>query len=122
MDAAPSRRIGKRWIVPGLAVLMTTLIGATPAVAVPPEGDIVGAGAPDAVKDHYIVTLKTPAVGAAAVSAAAVAQTADTLADRFDGSVRHVYAAAMKGFAVELPEREARLLAAHPSVASVEQD
>ncbi|MGW5050364.1 S8 family serine peptidase [Actinokineospora sp. NPDC004072] len=74
-------------------------------------GEIRSAGGPTAVPDSYIVVLKDNAVAAV-----------EARAEAYGGTVTHTYRDALRGFAVSLPEAAARRLAAHPSVAYVEQD
>ena len=95
-----------RKLLPGLAVTaLTVTLLATPAHA---EGAVLHAGSPTAVPGSYIVKLKDPAA-------------ADAVAARLDGRVTRRFAA-FGGLAVTLSPRQARRLAADPSVAYVEQD
>jgi subtilisin family serine protease len=94
-----------------------------PATAAPATGEILNANSPNAVPGSYIVVLKDSAVGGrAGTQEAAVASTAKSLADRFGGTLGHVYGAALNGFEARLSEQAAKRLAAHPSVAYVEQN
>ncbi|WP_369216526.1 S8 family peptidase [Streptomyces flavofungini] len=90
------------------------------AAPTPPPGDgqgrIVGADRPGAVDGSYIVTFKN------SVARADVPASAKALAKEHAGSLRYTYTAALRGFAVRMSEREARELAADPSVARVEAD
>ncbi|MEV0648503.1 S8 family peptidase [Phytomonospora sp. NPDC050363] len=95
-----------------VAALAGTLL-ASPAQA---EGTVLGAGGPGAIDGHYIVTLT------AETAKATVDGTASGLAARYDGEVTATYTTALHGFAVSMDERQARRLAADPSVASVEAD
>ncbi len=101
--------------------VVTALAGlalAGPAAAAPaPEGKILRADSPHAIKDSYIVVLKDSATARAAVSG-----TAKDLADRYGGTLRRTYSAALRGFTVTMNEQQARRLAADPQVAYVEQD
>ncbi|MFE7774606.1 S8 family peptidase [Streptomyces sp. NPDC057445] len=87
------------------------------ARAAPPEGRIVGAGAPGAVGDSYIVTLRPGPDGVRAPSGV----TKD-LARKYGASIRHTYGSALNGCAVRADAASARRLAADPRVASVVQD
>ena len=94
-----------------LAAVLTaalTLIAALPASAAP-QGEIRGAGSPDAIRGSYVVVLRER-IGAAALAA------------RYGGAVEHVYSAALTGFAAALSEPAARRLAADPRVAYVQQN
>ncbi|WP_030622913.1 S8 family peptidase [Streptomyces sclerotialus] len=89
---------------------------ALPAHAAPAEGTVVGAGAENAVKGSYIVTLKK--------SAGVKAASADgrRLISAHGGTVAHTYTAALNGYAAHLSAAEARRLAADPAVDQVFQD
>ncbi|WP_203935338.1 S8 family peptidase, partial [Virgisporangium ochraceum] len=85
------------------------------APAAPAEGTVVAADAANAIKDRYIVVLND------------TAETArpgfvQQLAARYNATVTSEYGSAVRGFAVSLSDKGARRLAAHPAVASVEQD
>ncbi|MGW5054573.1 putative Ig domain-containing protein [Actinokineospora sp. NPDC004072] len=109
--AAWARRIA----VPAVAAATTlSLTMTTPAAA---EGTVLGANAPDAIAGSYLVVFKD-----GATSMAAVAPTADTLVDRYGGTVTTTWRHAVRGFAAQLTERQARRLAADPAVAVVEQN
>ncbi|RZQ63507.1 PKD domain-containing protein [Amycolatopsis suaedae] len=85
------------------------------------EGQVLGAGSPDAVAGSYIVTLHgTPSKAPGTQSA--VGATAGDLAQRYGGDVSRVYSAALRGFSVRMSEQQARRLAADPAVRSVEQN
>ncbi|WP_447004500.1 S8 family peptidase [Saccharothrix isguenensis] len=75
------------------------------------EGPIRGSGAPNSVKDSYIVVLHD-------VSASSV----DALSDKYEAKVRHRYSSALRGFSATMTEAQARKLAADPSVSYVQQD
>ncbi|MFD9795025.1 S8 family peptidase [Streptomyces sp. NPDC059070] len=87
---------------------------ALPARAAPPEGRVLGAGAPGAVGDSYIVTLKD--------STGARSAAGRELAARYGARIRRTYTTALNGYAVRVDAGRARLLAADPDVASVAQD
>jgi subtilisin family serine protease len=91
------------------AAAVTVAIGAaTPASA---EGTVLNAGSPNAVAGSFIVGFKDGA------SVAAHGMTA-----KYGGQVRSTYNDALHGFAATMSDRQARRLAADPSVAFVEQD
>src|SRR5688572_27376674 len=77
------------------------------------------------IADSYIVVLEDDAAGtpdAPARSGLTISQVAVDMAVRYGGSITHFYDAALKGFAITLPARAARRLAADPRVKYVEQD
>ncbi|UNO39388.1 S8 family peptidase [Streptomyces sp. MST-110588] len=100
----------------GVGTVTAVTAGASPAA--PAEGRIYGAQAKGAVEGSYIVMLKksgeSPAVHAA--------ENKD-LADKYGGTVKRTYSAALNGFsATGLSEEEARRLAADPAVDKVVQN
>jgi len=106
-------RGGQALAVSLLVVAMATAAAATPAAAAPATGQIRLAGTTTAIPDSYIVVLKqsTTARGAQ-----------DGLARKFGGKVRQNFGAALNGFEATMSESAARRLAAHRSVAYVEQN
>ena len=100
----------------GVAAL-TVLSMATPAVAAPPQGVIRNAGGVGAVADSYIVVFKDSSVNRSRVRA-----TAGGLILRYGGRVARTYTAALRGFEIKVNARIAARIAAHPSVAYVEQN
>jgi subtilisin family serine protease len=98
--------------VSAIAASTMVIVAAAAAPGQAAEGQILGAGDADAVPNSYIVVLKE---GSAASQAPA-------LASRFGGRVGFVYDAALTGFSVTMSPSEARQLAAHRSVAFVEQN
>lgn len=106
--ANPIRRIAATVTGALAAVLLSA--GTFPAHAAPSEGRIVGAGAPEAVRGSYIVTLRP---GRAA---------ARTLTGTYGGRVEETYRTALNGYALKATAAQARRLAADPAVASVAQD
>src|SRR5262249_31160264 len=60
--------------------------------------------------------------GRAGTAQFGVGAVATTLADRYGATVRHTYGDALNGFSAQLSEKDAKRLAADPSVAYVEQD
>ncbi|SCG47551.1 S8 family peptidase [Micromonospora halophytica] len=102
---------------------MVTAMAAAPATAAAATGEIRSAGGATAVADSYIVVLKDSEVGGrAGTRQAAVRSTAGNLAERFGGTVGHVYGDALNGFEVKLSAQAAKRLAAHPAVDYVEQN
>ncbi len=107
-----------------IAVVTTVVLSAVtlPAHAVP-SGTILGAGGPGAVDGSYLVTLKeAPDPGASDPGTPASAAAGRRLAEAYGARISHVYGTVLHGFAVEADARQARRLAADPSVASVVQD
>ncbi|WP_374936951.1 S8 family peptidase [Streptomyces sp. Ru73] len=102
--------------VTSAAAAVTLGAAALPAHAVPAEGTVVGAGAENAVRGSYIVTLKKGA-GFAAASA-----DGRRLISAHGGTVERTYTAALNGYAARLSAAEARRLAADPAVDQVFQD
>ena len=102
-----------------LAVAGTVLALATAGTAAAaPDGQILNAASPTAVKDSYIVVLAdTPNLRERGVPA-----IARQLAARNAGTIKYVYQSALKGFAVTMTDSHARRLAADPAVDYVEQD
>ncbi|KIF07670.1 serine protease, partial [Streptomyces sp. RSD-27] len=76
---------------------------------------IENAGAAGSVPGSYIVTLKDSAARSTADSGRAVAR-------RYGARIDRTYSAALNGYSVELPEAQAKKLAADPAVASVVQN
>ncbi|GGS29757.1 MULTISPECIES: putative Ig domain-containing protein [Actinokineospora] len=106
----------RRLAVPALAAATTlSLTMATPAAAA--EGTILGANAEGAIPGSYLVVFKDHAT-----SRAAVAQSAETMADRYGGTVTATWRHALRGYAATMTERQARRLAADPAVSAVEQN
>ena len=93
-------------VLAATAALTVTGLGATTgtAAAAPPAGSPLGS---------YIVTLDGSAVPA---------QVAARAEHQFGGRTEHVYTAALKGFAVRLPEAVAARLSTLPGVVAVEAD
>ncbi|HEY8372855.1 MAG TPA: protease inhibitor I9 family protein, partial [Pseudonocardiaceae bacterium] len=82
------------------AVAMSTAGAMTASAA--DEGSIRSAGSAQAVKDSYIVVLKGD------VSAQDVSVTANDLAGRYGGKVKHTYRNALRGFSVTMSEQQAK--------------
>lgn len=84
-----------------VAALITTALW-TPAANA--EKDVIGTG--DAVANSYIVVLKDDA-----------AVSPQTMLSKYKGTLKHTYRAALNGFSVhDMPEQQARRLAADPRV------
>ncbi|WP_436491846.1 S8 family serine peptidase [Actinokineospora sp. HUAS TT18] len=98
----------------GLAVAAATAGLMTPAQAA--EGNILGAEKSNAIEGSYLVVLKDSA------AARGVDSPTESLARKYGGQVKHTYRTALKGFAVNLSEAQARKLAADPAVQYVSQD
>ncbi|MEV7420147.1 S8 family serine peptidase [Streptomyces sp. NPDC089919] len=102
-----------------LAIAGLTLLSAgtaaTAAPAAPPEGAVVNAGAPGTVPGSYIVILKESA-------AKSLSPAGRSVVERYSGTIRRTYDAALNGYAADLTAQQARRLAADPAVAQVVQD
>ncbi|KQX77405.1 MULTISPECIES: S8 family peptidase [unclassified Streptomyces] len=112
-------RSNKARITAAATVAAAALVGgltALPAQAAPAEGKVLAAGSPTAVKDSYIVTLKSQA-GFKASSA-----TGRNLVKGYGGTVGKTFGSALNGYTATLSATEARRLAADPAVATVEQN
>ncbi|MFD9317562.1 S8 family peptidase [Streptomyces sp. NPDC060053] len=112
-------RSNKARITAAATVAAAALVGgltALPAQAAPAEGQVLAAGSPTAVKDSYIVTLKSQA-GFKASSA-----TGKNLVKGYGGTVGRTFGSALNGYTATLSATEARRLAADPAVAAVEQN
>lgn len=115
------RRLATVGMLTSAAMIITMV--APPATAAPATAEIRNAGSATAVADSYIVVLEDSTVGAPAGSRQpAVQRTADSLAERFGGTIGHVYRDALHGFEIQLSEQAAHRLAADPAVAYVEQN
>ncbi|MDQ0580035.1 S8 family peptidase [Streptomyces rishiriensis] len=112
-------RSNKARITAAATVAAAALVGgltALPAQAAPAEGKVLASGSPTAVKDSYIVTLKSQA-GFKASSA-----TGRNLVKGYGGTVGKTFGSALNGYTATLSATEARRLAADPAVATVEQN
>ncbi|GLY52259.1 S8 family peptidase [Lentzea sp. NBRC 102530] len=106
MGESWARRAGGIGLVAGTALVLSS-VSATAA----PEGEIRNLGAPNSVKDSYIVVLKD-------VSTA----SAENLSAKYGATVKHTYQSALRGFSATMSEAQAKRLAADPSVDHVTQD
>ncbi|MFD8492319.1 S8 family peptidase [Amycolatopsis sp. NPDC059657] len=96
-----------RWVTAASVVALATGLTTTPAQAA--EGQILAAGSPEAIAGSYIVKLKDET-------------DSNKIAAKFGVKVERTYQNALKGFAGTLSERQAKRLAADPSVEYVEQN
>ncbi|AJE42594.1 S8 family peptidase [Streptomyces nodosus] len=112
-----ARRRHTRPRLPGfftVVAMVAALTALGPPARAAPEGVVLGAGSPGAVKGSFIVTLKG--------GTRAPAGSGKDIAERYGAEISHTYRTALNGFAVRLDEHQARRLAADPRVASVAQD
>jgi subtilisin family serine protease len=113
MEELMSVRTSKR-LAAGLITAVATaamVVTAVEQAAAADDGTVRNAGG-DAIKDSYLVVLKT----GTSVSAS------DTLAGTYGASVRNTFRHALNGFSATMDEKQAVRLAADPAVAYVEQD
>ncbi|MEV7889627.1 S8 family peptidase [Streptomyces sp. NPDC002817] len=113
MARTRTRRL--RWAGGLTAVTCTAALSAItlPAHAAP-EGKILGAGNPGSVGGSYLVTLKG--------ETKAPSSAGRSLAEKYGAKISHTYGTVLNGYAIKANERQAKLLAADPRVASVAQD
>src|SRR5262249_42064492 len=109
--AAWTRRLAGLGMAAAAALALAT-VTAPPSLA---NGEILGAGNQNAIKDSYIVIFKDNA-------AQGVQALTDGLARQANAKVSYTYQHALRGFAGSMSERAARALAANPAVAYVEQN
>ncbi|MFE7190422.1 S8 family serine peptidase [Kitasatospora sp. NPDC057541] len=115
---APGQRLRRVCAVLGTAAVLTIGAGGVfPAAAAVPEGVVQGEGSPSAVPGSYLVVLKPTAA-----KGSSVADGAAALARAYGGTVHRSYDAALRGFSAGLTGKQARRLAADPSVALVSQN
>jgi subtilisin family serine protease len=113
--ASSKRRVLGATLAAATAALVGMGLGTTTAQAA--EGDVLYAGAADAIKDSYIVVFKD-----SAMSAQSVGDRVSNLAEKYGSKVDYTYKSALRGFAGSMSEGAARKLAADPSVAYVQQN
>ena len=101
----------------GAAAAAAVALATGTAAQAPAEGDILGAGGPDAIAGSYLVVIKDSAAPRSAAE-----QTASSLARAYGGQVRVAWRHALHGFSAGLTEAQARRMAADPRVAFVQQD
>jgi subtilisin family serine protease len=92
-------------------------LASLPAHAAPAEGKVLAADSPTAIKDSYIVTLKSGSTGLKASSTAG-----KNLVKKYGGKVERTFGTVLNGYEAELSADEAKRLAADPNVAYVEQN
>ncbi|KOV81988.1 S8 family peptidase [Nocardia sp. NRRL S-836] len=103
-----ARQRGRVAIAAVLGIAATAMWAPTAAA----EQDVLPGAGTQAVEGSYIVVLKDGAH-----------TSADALAARYHGTVRHTFSAALNGFSVAgLSDRQARRLAADPAVDFVERN
>jgi subtilisin family serine protease len=111
----PRDRGYRRVLTIGFAAAAAVAVAvAAPAVA---EGQVLGAGAANAIPGSYLVVFKDGGIQGTGVVAAASDATA-----KYGGQVTSTWSDALHGFAANLTEHQARRLAADPAVAFVEQN
>src|SRR5829696_3158419 len=101
----------------GLAAVAALAVAGVSAVPAAAEGQILGAGNPNAIKDSYLVMIKD-----SASPRAAAPQTAQALVAQYGGKVNVVWQDAVNGFGATMSEQQAKRLAADPRIVHVEQD
>ncbi|WP_158844816.1 S8 family peptidase [Saccharothrix deserti] len=107
--ASWTKRLAAVGLATGTAFAVTAALTTFTSAAA--EGIVLGLGAPNAVKDSYIVVLKDASAG-----------NVDTLSNKYEANVKHTYSSALRGFSATMSEAQARKLAADPSVSYVQQD
>jgi subtilisin family serine protease len=112
---ASTRRVLGATLAAATAALVGMGFGTTVAQAA--EGDVLYAGADNAIKGSYIVVFKD-----SAMSAQSVGDQVSSLAAKYDSKVDYTYKSALRGFAGSMSEDAARKVAADPSVAYVQQN
>jgi subtilisin family serine protease len=98
-----------------VAALSLTMVATQPASAA--QGQVLGAGRPDAIPDSYIVQIKD-----SASPKWASAQTARDLTAKYGGQVKVAWQHALNGFAVTMNAEQAGKMAADSRVEYVQQD
>ncbi|MFC8798534.1 S8 family serine peptidase [Promicromonospora sp. NPDC057138] len=114
-----STHSNRRRLIVGAGIAIA-LAAAPAAAAMTPSATPDEAPAPVAgalIEDSYIVVLKDRDVAKAEVRS-----TANGLAKKYGGEVRHSYTNAVRGFSASMSASEAAQLEADPSVAYVEQN
>ncbi|WP_240958454.1 S8 family peptidase [Streptomyces barkulensis] len=117
-------RIAVGAVLAALVLTGTTAAAASAASPGPepaPLGEVRGADAPGALDGEYIVVLKETGDRARGLrTAGGVRDRAERLTGTFGGEAERTYSSALKGFSLKATEKQARRLAADPSVAYVE--
>jgi len=97
------------------AAAITVAIGAaTPAPAA--EGQILYAGSADTIDGSYIVVFKD------GFTTQSVASQVESATAKYGGEATYTYQAALRGYNAKMTAQQAKLLAADPAVAFVEQN
>src|SRR5689334_3558288 len=109
MGESRARRVLGASVAAATAALIGMSLGTTVAQAA--EGDVLYAGASDAIKDSYIVVFKD-----AGMSAQSVTDQVSSLAGKYGSDVDFTYKSALRGFAGTMSESAAKKLAADPNV------
>jgi len=104
---------GRRVAGVGLTAAATLALATVAALPAAAEGEILGTGAAEAIKDSYIVVYK---------DGASINGLTESLAEKHDATVEHRYTAALRGFAGSMSESAARKIAADPAVDFVQQN
>jgi len=114
----PEGQMKKLFAISVVALLVACADQPTAPLAVntPPAGPSLakGVGGGDRIAGQYIVVLND--------DASDVPGIASQLARMSGGEILHTYTAAIRGFAIRLPDAAAAALASNPNVAYVEQD
>jgi subtilisin family serine protease len=115
------RRRAARFVLTAGAAAAAAVTGftgsaAAGAPAALPTGTILAADTAAAIANSYIVTFQ------AGTRAADVPAVAERLVAKYGGRVEDSYTSALTGFHATMTRTQARRLAAHPAVRSVEQD
>jgi subtilisin family serine protease len=115
------RRRAARFVLTAGAAAAAAVTGftgsaAAGAPAALPTGTILAADTAAAIANSYIVTFQ------AGTRAADVPAVAERLVAKYGGHVEESYTSALTGFHATMTRTQARRLAAHPAVRSVEQD
>ncbi|HEX6347087.1 S8 family peptidase, partial [Umezawaea sp.] len=101
-----------RWLAgAGAVIVAAATITMAAGTAQAAEGGILAAGSPQAIPGSYIVKLKDFSTA-----------SADSLASKFGTKIDRTYEGGFKGFATSASEKQAKRLAADPSVEYVEQN
>lgn len=113
MSTTPQSR-RRTWVKAGVTSAVAALVALTgQAVAGAEEGAIRGANSKQAIEGSYIVVLHDD------VSTRSAAKSHE---GKYGAKVEHKYFKAMRGYSAKMNERQAKRVAADPSVAYVEQD
>jgi subtilisin family serine protease len=115
-----STHSNRRRLIVGVGIAIAALAAAPAAAAMTSSAAPDATSAPVAgalIEDSYIVVLED-----SDVAKAEVRSTANGLAKKYGGEVRHSYTNAVRGFSATMSASEAKQLEADPSVAYVEQN